>query len=87
MFAAQTRKEENMIEKLKNVIKRISPTTDLDKVTYDARLIDDLGFDSMSMVMMSMELEEEFGFRFEESVRFTTVGEVLDYIEKIKKKK
>ncbi len=76
-----------MLEKLKNVIKRISPATKLEDVTPEARLIDDLGFDSMSMVMMSMELEEEFGFRFEESVHFATVGEVLDYIEKIEKKK
>ncbi len=76
-----------MIEKLKNVIKRVSPGTNLSEVTYDSRLIDDLGFDSMSMVMMSMELEEEFGFRFEESVRFSTVGEVCDYIENLKKGK
>ncbi len=75
-----------MIEKLKKVIKRVSPGTNLDEVTREARLIDDLGFDSISMVMLSMEIEEEFNFRFEESLRFSTVGEVLDYIESKKKK-
>ncbi len=76
-----------MTDKLKKVIKKVSPSTDIEAVTPDARLIDDLGFDSMSMVMMSMELEEEFGFHFDITQRFTTVGEVLAYIESCNKRK
>ncbi len=76
-----------MTEKLKKVIKKVSPGTDLDAVTPEARLIDDLGFDSISMVMLGMELEEEIGLHFEASRRFETVGEVLDYIESKRKKK
>ena len=50
-------------------------------VTMDTRLIDDLGFDSLALMMMSMEIEDAFGFRFKEFVRFETVGDVCSYLE------
>ncbi len=76
-----------MIETLKKVIKKVSPGTNLEEVTREAHLVDDLGFDSISMVMLGMELEEELGFHFEANRRFETVGEVLDYIDSKRKKK
>jgi acyl carrier protein len=33
------------------------------------------------MMMMAMELEEAFGFRFAEFVKFETVGDVCAYLE------
>ena len=52
------------------------------QVTEQTTLIDDLGFDSLAiMMMMSMEIEDAFGFRFTEFVRFETVGDVCKYLE------
>ena len=70
-----------MLEKLKVVLARVLPDVDMSKVTEDTRLIDDLGFDSLALMMMSMEIEDAFGFKFLEFVRFETVGDVCRYLE------
>lgn len=69
-----------MLEKLKEIISKVTPDTDLSGVTESARLVEDLGFDSLALMMMSMEIESCFGFRFTEFVRFVTVGDVCEYV-------
>ena len=70
-----------MLEKLKAIIQKVVPDTDLSNVTPDTRLMEDLGFDSLALMMMSMEIEEAFHFEFKEFVRFETVGDVCGYLE------
>ena len=70
-----------MLEKLKEILSKVLPDLDMSTVTEQTRLIDDLGFDSLALMMMSMEIEDAFGFRFKEFVRFETVGDVCDYLE------
>ena len=70
-----------MFEKLKNVLARVLPEVDMSTVTEDTRLIEDLGFDSLALMMMSMEIEDAFGFKFLEFVKFETVGDVCKYLE------
>ena len=53
-----------MFEKLKNVLARVLPEVDMSTVTEDTRLIEDLGFDSLAFMMMSMEIEDAFDFKF-----------------------
>ena len=54
-----------------------------DKVTMDARLIDDLGADSANLMMLIMDLETEFDLTVEDEVLATikTVGDIVTYIE------
>ena len=40
---------------------------------------------SLSMMMMSLEIEEAFDIRFEEAVKFVTVGDVCEYLESLNK--
>lgn len=70
-----------MLEKLKTILKKVLPYMDVEGVTPDTRLVDDLGFDSLAMMMMAMEIEDSFGFRFTELVKFETVGDVCGYLE------
>lgn len=70
-----------MLEKLKTILKKVLPDMDVEGVTPDTRLVDDLGFDSLAMMMMAMEIEDSFGFRFTELVKFETVGDVCGYLE------
>ena len=70
-----------MLERLKEVLGRVLTETDISNVTEETRLIDDLGFDSLAMMMLSMEIEDAFGFKFVEFVRFETVGDVCSYLE------
>ena len=70
-----------MLNRLKEILGKVLPDVDMSTVTLDTRLIDDLGFDSLAMMMMAMELEDAFQFKFAELVRFETVGDVCGYLE------
>ena len=70
-----------MLDKLKEILAKVLPDVDMNAVSADTRLIDDLGFDSLALMMMSMEIEDAFGFKFKEFVKFETVGDVCDYLE------
>lgn len=70
-----------MLDKLKEVLAKVLPDVDMSTVTEQTKLIDDLGFDSLAMMMMAMELEDAFNFKFAEFVKFETVGDVCGYLE------
>ncbi|MBQ9162877.1 MAG: acyl carrier protein [Clostridia bacterium] len=70
-----------MLEKLKQLLAKVLPDVDMATVTESTKLVDDLGFDSLAMMMLSMEIEDAYGFRFTEFVRFETVGDVCGYLE------
>ncbi len=54
-----------------------------DKVTREANFREDLEADSLDLVELIMEFEEEFGGTIsdEEAQQVKTVGQVVDYIE------
>lgn len=70
-----------MLNKLKEILALVMPDVDTSAVTEQTKLNDDLGFDSLAMMMLAMEIEEAFGFKFTEFVKFETVKDVCDYIE------
>ena len=74
-----------MLEKLKELLKNVAPEVDLNNVTLDTKLIDDLHFDSLGIMMLAMAIEDEFGITFDEPMNFVTVKDVVDYIESVKK--
>ena len=66
---------------LKEILKLIKPSADFSSSTEDSQLVRDLGLDSLTILLLSLAAENKFGFKFEGNPRFTTVGEVIDYIE------
>ena len=70
-----------MLERLKEILGKVLPETDMSGITEETRLAEDLGFDSLTMMMLSMEIEDTFHFRFTEFVKFETVGDVCGYLE------
>jgi len=75
---------EEILTGLKEVMSLVKPKLDLSKVTESSNLITDLGIDSLSMLLLSLGVENKFGFQFTEQKPFQTVAEVIDYIEKVK---
>ena len=71
---------EEILAKLKEVIGVVKPKLDMSKVGMDSSLIRDLGIDSLSMMLMSLAIENNFGFQFSNDARFDTVGDVVNYI-------
>ena len=72
----------NVFEQLKTVIAQSVPEIDIETVTLESSLKNDLGLDSLSTMMISMLIEEEFGFTFDGEINFETVGDLCKYIEK-----
>ena len=70
-----------MLNKLKDILSLVMPDVDTSGVTEETKLQDDLGFDSLALMMLAMEIENAFNFRFNEFVAFKTVGDVCQYIE------
>ena len=56
---------------------------DNEKVTEDAKFIDDLGADSLDTVELIMEFEEEFGIEIpdEDAETILSVKQAVDYIK------
>ena len=55
----------------------------LEKVTPDAKIVEDLGADSLDTVEIVMEFEKEFGLDVDSDAaeKFQTVGDVISYLE------
>ena len=70
-----------MLEKLKELMKTVDNGANLDNVTLETRLVEDLHFDSLGIMMFAMAIEDEFNVTFEEPMDFKTVGDVVAYIE------
>ena len=71
---------ETIFEGLKEILQLIKPSADLSSITDDSQLVRELGLDSLTILLLSLAVENKFGFKFEGTPKFTTVGEVLDYI-------
>ena len=75
-----------MYERLLKLIKQNMPDVDVANASPSSRLMEDLGMDSIGLMMLSMAMEDEFGVRFDEPEPFETVQDVLNYLEKHAKK-
>jgi acyl carrier protein len=60
-----------------------------DQVKRETKFQEDIGADSLDIVELVMELEEEFEITIpdDQAEKIKTVGEAIDYIEKEKKEK
>ena len=71
-----------VFDKVKEYILMQLPVSE-EKVTMEAKLIDDLGADSANLMMLIMDLETEYDLTVEDDVlgSIKTVGDIVTYIE------
>ncbi|MCQ2787145.1 MAG: phosphopantetheine-binding protein [Bacilli bacterium] len=70
-----------MLEDLKRLIKGVMPEVETDGVTEETRLVEDLHFDSLGIMMLAMAIETEYGIQFGDDINFATVADVIKYIQ------
>ena len=73
---------DNTLEKITEIIiDKLG--VDSNKITVDAKFIDDLGADSLDTVELIMQFEEEFEIEIpdEDAEKILSVKQALDYIE------
>jgi len=75
-----------MFEKVKSIIADQLGIDDVNKITMNTSLINDLEADSLDAVEVIMALEDEFGIEIpdEEAEHFYTIGDIYKFIEDIK---
>ncbi|MFC7442416.1 acyl carrier protein [Laceyella putida] len=75
-----------MADTLERVKKIIVERLDVDaaEVTLEASIKEDLGADSLDVVDLIMELEDEFDLEIsdDEAAKISTVGDIVEYISK-----
>lgn len=77
--------QEEILSELKDIFKQVKPQLNTTSITRDSSLINDLGIDSLSLLLLSLAIEQKFDFKFNTAQAFQTVGEVVDYISEQKK--
>jgi acyl carrier protein len=71
---------EDIFNGLKEILTLIKPSKDLSSVNESSQLVRDVGLDSLTIMLLSLAVENKFQFKFEGTPKFNTVGEVIDYI-------
>ena len=74
---------DDVSSKVKKIVADHLGIDDMDKITNDAKFIDDLGADSLDTVELVMAFEEEFGSEISDSEaeKILTVGDAVKFIE------
>ena len=72
-----------MFEKIRSIISEQLSIDDVDTITLDTSLTEDLEADSWDAVEVIMALEDEFGIEIpdEEAEHFKTIGDICKFIE------
>ena len=70
-------------EKVKSIIAEHLGIDDLEKITNDAKFIDDLGADSLDTVELVMAFEEAFDVEIpdDKAEKILTVGDAISHLE------
>ena len=75
--------KEEVFAGLKEILAVIRPNTDLSKADYDTELVRELGIDSLTMLLLSLAVEEKFKMKFPDGQAvLATVGEVCESVLK-----
>lgn len=77
---------EAIFERVKEVISEQLGIEDVENITMETTLVDDLSADSLDIVELIMALEEEFDLEIPEAEaeKIVSVGDITNYIEKNK---
>ena len=73
----------DVAEKVKKIIAEHLGIDDMDKITNEAKFIDDLGADSLDTVELVMAFEEAFDVEIpdEKAETILTVGDAISHLE------
>lgn len=70
--------------KLKELLHNIDDEIDVDTLTLESNLMEDMGMSSVALLYMSVALEDEYGIDFSEldMKEIKTAGDVVELIQK-----
>ncbi len=70
-----------IFDKLIEIFQNVIPEVDSGDIHEDSLLVEDLGLNSLTMMLLAVSIEDEYGITFDDSARLETVNDVISYIE------
>ena len=70
-----------IFDKLVEIFANIVPEVDSEEITAESNLVEDLGLNSLTMMLLAVSIEDEFGIKFEGADDLETVADVVAFIE------
>lgn len=70
-----------IFEKLVEIFANIVPEIDSEEITLESNLVEDLGLNSLTMMLLAVSIEDEFDIKFEGADDLETVEDVVSFIE------
>lgn len=70
-----------IFDKLIEIFQNVIPEVDSSDIHKDSLLVEDLGLNSLTMMLLAVSIEDEYGITFDDSARLETVNDVISYIE------
>lgn len=70
-----------VFDKLLEIFSNVIPEVDTSEITKDSTLFEDLGLNSLTMMLLAVSVEDEFGIKFEDAGELNTVEDVYNYIK------
>ena len=65
-----------VFDKLLEIFSNVIPEVDTSEITKDSTLFEDLGLNSLTMMLLAVSVEDEFGIKFEDAGELNTVEDL-----------
>lgn len=69
-----------IFDKLVEIFGNVIPEVDSSEIKMESNLLEDLGLNSLTMMLIAVSIEDEYGIKFEDTQDIETVGDVCKFI-------
>jgi acyl carrier protein len=69
-----------VFDKLLEIFENVIPEVDTADISEESTLFEDLGLNSLTMMLLAVSVEDEFDIKFDDVEALETVGDVCDFI-------
>lgn len=69
-----------IFDKLLEIFSNIIPEIDPAEISLSSSLTEDLGLNSLTMMLLAVSIEDEYGITFDDATELNTVEDVCEYI-------
>ena len=69
-----------VFDKLLEIFENVIPEVDTGDISEESTLFEDLGLNSLTMMLLAVSVEDEFDIKFEDVESLETVGDVCNFI-------
>ena len=69
-----------IFNKLLEIFSNVIPEVEQSEISKDSSLLEDLGLNSLTMMLLAVSIEDEYGVSFDADAKLDTVQDVIDFI-------